>query len=101
MDEWEVGETYDMSHEMRKLILRISARSLFGRADQAAGERVGLLIDEWVDFIMSEAHLVPIDLPGIPYRRWLNLSRQIEDATRRLITARRSAKSAPRISSPS
>ncbi|MDX1746960.1 MAG: cytochrome P450, partial [Halobacteriales archaeon] len=89
MDEWEIGETYDMSAEMRKLILRISARSLFGQADQAAGERVGMLIDAWVDFIMSEAHLVPIDVPGIPYRRWLNLSRQIEDATRRLITAKR------------
>jgi cytochrome P450 len=89
MDEWQVGATYDMSSEMRKLILRISARSLFGQTDQPEGERIGRLIDRWVDFIMSEAHLFPIDLPGVPYRRWLNLSHQIEAATRRLITTKR------------
>jgi len=89
MDEWRVGETYDISREMSKLILRISARSLFGQADQTAGQRIGLLIDQWVDFIMSEAHLFPYDLPGIPYRKWLNLSHQIEVETRRLIVAKR------------
>lgn len=90
MDSWRVGEAYDISREMSTLILRISARSLFGQTDGSEGERIGLLIDRWVDFIMSEAHLVPIDLPGVPYRRWLNLSREIEDATRRIIVEKRS-----------
>ena len=89
IDEWRVGAVYDISSEMSKLILRISARSLFGHADQTEGQRIGSLIDQWVDFIMSEAHLFPYDLPGIPYRKWLDLSHQIEAATRRLIITKR------------
>jgi cytochrome P450 len=89
MDEWQVGEVYDLSREMRKLILRISARSLFGQTNQSEGERIGLLIDQWVNFIMSEAHLFPFDFPGVPYRKWLDLSHQIESATRRIIIAKR------------
>jgi cytochrome P450 len=57
MDEWRPGEVYDLSREMSKLILRISARSLFGQTDRSEGQRIGLLIDQWVDFIMSVAHL--------------------------------------------
>lgn len=91
MDEWRAGEVYDISREMSKLILRISARSLFGQTDQAEGRRIGLLIDQWVDFIMSESHLFPLDLPGIPYRKWLNLSREIEAATRRIIIEKRAS----------
>lgn len=89
MDEWSVGETYDMMHEMSKLILRISARSLFGQTDQAHGEKIGLFIDQWVDFIMSLSHLFPFDVPGFPYRSWLSLSSQIEEATRRMIVQKR------------
>ena len=89
MEEWQIGEVYDISREMSKLILRISARSLFGQTDQSEGQRIGVLIDQWVDFIMSPAHLLPIDLPGVPYHKWLNLSSEIEDATRRIINEKR------------
>jgi cytochrome P450 len=87
--EWRAGESYDMSREMSKLILRISARTLFGQLGQAEGQRIGLLIDRWVDFIMSVSHLFPLDLPGLPYHHWLNLSREIEAATRQLISEKR------------
>lgn len=89
MEEWRVGEVYDMSREASKLILRISARSLFGQTDQAEGRRIGLLIDHWVDFIMSVNHLFPLDFPGTPYHKWLNLSHEIETTTRRIITEKR------------
>jgi cytochrome P450 len=89
MDGWQVGDVYDISREMSKLILRISARSLFGRTDQAEGRRIGLLIDQWVAFIMSESHLFPLDLPGVPYRKWLDLSHDIEAATRHIIVEKR------------
>jgi cytochrome P450 len=89
LDTWKGGQVYDMRQEMNRLILRISARSLFGRLDQAEGERIGLLIDQWIDFIMSASHLFPYDLPGFPYRKWLNLSKDIETATRQLIVSKR------------
>jgi len=89
MNEWQVGDVYDISREMSKLILRISARSLFGQTDQTEGRRIGLLIDQWVAFIMSESHLFPLDFPGVPYHKWLDLSHQIEAATRQIIVEKR------------
>jgi cytochrome P450 len=91
MDELRIGETYDMSRELFKLTLRISARTLFGLTDQANGKRIGQLIDRWVDFIMSVSHLFPFDRPGFPYHKWLNLSRDIEIATRRIINEKRAS----------
>ncbi len=89
MDELNAGETYDMSKVLSRLILRISTRSLFGQTEQAEGERIGLLIDQWVDFVMSVSHLFPIDIPGVPYHKWLNLSHEIETATRNMISEKR------------
>lgn len=89
MEEWQTGEIYDISREMSRLILRISARSLFGQTDQCEGQRIGLLIDQWVDFIMSTSHLIPLDIPGVPYKKWLNLSHEIEAATRSIIIEKR------------
>ena len=45
MNEWRAGDIYDISREMSKLILRISANSLFGQEEQTARQRIGLLID--------------------------------------------------------
>lgn len=89
--EWRVGEMVDLAKEMNKLILRISARSLFGQSDVKRGQKIGLLIDQWVDFIMSISHLFPFDFPGVPYRKWLDLSHEIEKTTRQIIVEKRAA----------
>jgi cytochrome P450 len=91
MDEWQCGEIYDMGRELFKLTLRISAATLFGQTDQASGKQIGQLIDQWVDFIMSVSHLFPFDLSGVPYHHWLDLSHDIEVATRRIIAEKRAA----------
>lgn len=83
--QWKPGETLDMSEEMLNLTLRISSRTMFGKHLENEGIKLGLLIEDWVRFVMSVGHLFPYDKPGFPYRSWLNLSQEIENETRRLI----------------
>lgn len=85
MDRWQPGETLDMSEEMLNLTLRISSRTMFGKDLESEGVRLGLLIEDWVRFVMSVGHLFPYDIPGFPYRNWLSLSQKIENETKRLI----------------
>ncbi len=85
IDQWETGETLDMSEEMLKLTLQITSRTMFGKHLENDGFKLGLLIEDWVRFVMSVGHLFPYDIPGFPYRNWLNLSQEVESETRRLI----------------
>lgn len=91
LGHWQIGQRVDVSREMLALTMRISALTLFGQESMREGERVGAVVEKWIDFVMSLGHLFPYDLPGFGYRRWLDLSREIETATRRLINEKRSA----------
>jgi cytochrome P450 len=85
LDRWKDGQRIDLSREMLRLTMRITALTLFGEESVQEGERVGNAVAEWIDYVMSLGHLFPYDLPGFGYRRWLDLSREIETDTRRLI----------------
>lgn len=91
LDHWKDGQRMDVSEEMLRLTMRITALTLFGQASVEEGERVGLVVEKWIDYVMSLSHLLPFDLPGFRYRGWLDLSQEIEAATRRLIEAKRAA----------
>lgn len=91
LDGWKVGEVIDIADAMLRLTMRITALTLFGQADYAEGERIGAIVDQWIQYVMSLGHLVPLDVPGSPYRRWLGLSKEIEQATRRLIDEKRAS----------
>jgi cytochrome P450 len=85
IEVWKPNEIRDMSKEMLNLTLRISSRIMFGRHLEDEGFKLGLMIENWVRFVMSVGHLFPYDIPGFPYRSWLNLSQEIENKTRTLI----------------
>lgn len=91
VDRWRLGDQIDLTQEMLRLTLRISATTLFGREELDRGEHLGHVIEAWIAFVMSLGHLLPYDLPGTPYRRWLRLSAEIEDVTRRLIEEKRAS----------
>lgn len=94
LDHWKDGQRIDVSQEMLRLTMRITALTLFGQESVQEGERVGLVIEKWIDYVMSLSHLLPLDLPGFRYRDWLNLSKEIETATRRLIEEKRASSAA-------
>jgi cytochrome P450 len=91
LDRWRVGQHIDVSQEMSRLTMRITALTLFGQEGLQEGEQVGRVVDKWIDYVMSLSHLLPYDLPGFRYRHWLDLSKEIEAATRRFIEEKRVA----------
>jgi cytochrome P450 len=91
LDRWKDGQRIDVSQEMLRVTMRITALTLFGQENVEDGERVGLVVAKWIDYVMSLGHLLPYDLPGFGYRRWLALSQEIETATRQLIASKRAA----------
>jgi len=91
LDRWDDGQRIDLSQEMLLLTMRITAQTLFGSESVREGERVGNVVGKWIDYVMSLGHLFPYDLPGFGYRHWLDLSREIETDTRRLIDDKRAS----------
>lgn len=91
IDHWKVGQRIDLSEEMSRLTMRITALTLFGRESVREGEQLGRTVDTWIDYVMSLSHLLPYDLPGFRYRNWLHLSKEIETATRQLIEEKRAS----------
>jgi cytochrome P450 len=91
LDRWKDSQRIDVSQEMFRLTMRITALTLFGQQSVEEGERVGVVVGKWIDYVMSLSHFLPFDLPGFRYRDWLDLSKEIETATRRLIEEKRAA----------
>jgi cytochrome P450 len=89
LERWKNGQRVDIAKEMLELTMRITALTLFGQESVQEGERVGNIVGQWIDYVMSLSHLLPYDLPGFRYRHWLDLSKEIEMATSRLIEEKR------------
>jgi cytochrome P450 len=90
-DHWKDSQRIDIAQQMLQLTMRITALTLFGQESVREGERVGNIVGKWIDYVMSLSHLLPYDLPGFRYRHWLDLSKEIETATRRLIEEKRAS----------
>lgn len=85
IESWKVGEVIDISEQMLNITLKISSRTIFGRKMEQDGIQLGLLVEDWIRFVMSPGHLLPYDFPVFPYHYWLNLTNEIEKKTRILV----------------
>lgn len=88
---WRPGAALDLHREMMDLTVRISARALLGLdmdADQdivrAGAESLRLVLSPW-------ALIAPWDLPGLPYRRFLNAVHFFNKRLKEVIEGRRLA----------
>lgn len=93
LGRWRPGQTLDAHREMMDLTVRISARTLLGLdidADQeivrAGAESLRMVLSPWV-------LLAPWDLPGFPYRRFVEAVRAFNTRLKEIIEARRRAPS--------
>lgn len=88
----KVGEVVDVSALMTDLTMRIVVRCLFG-IELPAGKddrNLGHLAQRYLEGLISVgAMLVPHDLPGTPYRRFMRVSEELERQLRTLVDSRR------------
>jgi cytochrome P450 len=87
---WRVGETRDVHADMTEITLRVATKTLFGEDAGDRGLRLARMMQEWLLTMFSPLMMLPHrDLPGLPYRRFLDLARSIDDETLAILRAKR------------
>jgi cytochrome P450 len=90
LGQWPTGEAVDMSRLAKNLMLRISARILFGRESPATMEHFGEMIHQLIDWSMSPLlQVFPIRFPGSPMTRLCNHADRLESMLLEIIRRRR------------
>jgi len=82
------GTTRDIRPDMTQATLHIATTTLFGAELRELGLRIGRDIESWAATLRG-ANIVPFDLPFSPYRRWLDLSSDIDRNVREVIRRKR------------
>lgn len=85
---YEPGQVRDLRPDMMELTLRIATKTLFGTDMADDGVAVGRALQRWLA-LFRPAAFFPFDVPGAPYRRWLDVSRSIDERMAALIEGRR------------
>jgi cytochrome P450 len=88
---WQADKEIDLVEEMVELSLSLAVSGLLGLRPGEEGHRVrGLLRDWGKHALLASVHILPLDLPAFPYRRFLKLSEGLEAEFRAVITRKRS-----------
>jgi cytochrome P450 len=88
-DAWRVGTQIDVDHALRELAARIATKTLFGE-DIAEHGGAGRTLQEALATLSRPAtSLLPYDLAGLPYRRFLDLIARFDGEMRAIIRRKR------------
>ena len=90
LNKLEVGQVQNLSATMQQVTLRIAAKSLFGEDIGPEGASTGEILHAALDIQGSLAmKFLRYDLPGLPWRRYLNIVAAYEQAMKALLDAKR------------
>jgi cytochrome P450 len=86
LDRWHPGETLDIVAQMRALTLAVAVKTLFGvDVDAQIGRTVQRIFEAFNLLGAPLTLLLPYDLPGLPYRRFLDLTLEVDRELRAFI----------------
>ena len=90
LDNWQVKQSLNIWHEMKHLTWLIAGKTLFDLDFRQDTENIGAMMQEWTKLIASfGVIMMPVDLPGLPYRRFLDLCVHLDEKMRALIARKR------------
>lgn len=90
LERWPIGSTADVAALLRELTLRVAVRCIFGLDAGEGAEALGRVALEQLEVLASPlAVAIPLDAPGTPYRRALEVSARYEASLRGLIERKR------------
>ena len=95
LSEYRAGTTRDVLPDMMRVTLRIATSTLFGADLGDVGLRIGQDLAAWAHTLRGAA-VLPFDLPGTPYRRWLDLSSNIDARMTEVIREKRTERGSGR-----
>jgi cytochrome P450 len=90
LERYRAGATRDVHADMTELTLRVATKTLFGGEEGARGLLLSQMMQRWLLAMVSPAMLLRADLPGLPYRRFLNFTRDIDRETVAIVKRARS-----------
>ncbi len=88
LEKYRPGTIRDIRPDMTEVTLRIATSTLFGADLGALGLSIGHDLEAW-GVLFRGAAMFPFDLPGTPYRRWLDISHAIDAAILQVIADKR------------
>src|SRR5450432_2362651 len=88
--QYQPGSIRDIRPDMMAVTLRIATATLFGGNLGELELGIGHDLEEW-GVVFRGAATFPFDLPGTPYRRWLDLSHSVDAGIHRVIAAKRAS----------
>jgi cytochrome P450 len=87
---WRPGMKINLQHEMLDLSMALAVSGLLGLDPAKEGGRVRHLLELWSERGLSpQVALLPYDVPGLPYRRFQEVSEQLEVDLRNVIAHKR------------
>ncbi len=87
---WEQRESLELYPEIEDLVIRIGLQTLLGLESSSAAMRLKDLLEELFDVMYSITYiLAPHNLPGGPYQRSIEVSRELSQAMRDLVAEKR------------
>jgi len=79
LDSWSEHRPVDMHKLTRRLALNLSSHFLFGSNDREGSARLSGALENFVTHAAAHgAALVPLNLPGLPYRSMLRFAEDLE-----------------------
>jgi len=88
--DWQPGQERDTSRDMRLLTARIVTRTLFGRDAQLSVDAASKALKETLELMGKPlTRLLTFDVPGLPYRRYLNAATDLERHVQALLLAKK------------
>jgi cytochrome P450 len=81
LNEWRPGQRRDVLADMDRLIFRAACKSFCGLDGSGAIDALGGLIRQWLRMAYTPSvRLLPVDLPFTPFRRFMHVSRRLDQA---------------------
>jgi cytochrome P450 len=93
-EHWRPGDTLDLHEELLGLTARVATTILFGEDGEAGGDEHGpeQTAERIWELVASPfTQLAPYDLPGLPYRRFIDLVTTWDNQMRNIIRRKRSS----------
>ncbi len=84
------GETRDVHADMTELTLRVATQTLFGADQGERGTQLARMMQEWLLTMFNPVMMfLRFDVPGTPYRKFLDLTAAIDRETAAIVRDKR------------
>ena len=91
LDAWQPGQRIDLDHEMHRVTLNISSKTLYGIDATAREGSLAQQMSDMIFTLFSPASMIPLNLPGTPYHRLVKQMRGIVSQLETEIEAKQQA----------